>query len=82
MLAQLLRYRVVLVSFANELKGETSANAKANVEGQIEELFVTVGENIVTVEHRIFRQEERGLNYDRTFHIDINRTTLPSASIF
>lgn len=62
-LARPLRYRVVLVSFANELKGETLQIPRRT---SIEELFVTVGENIVTtVEHRIFRQEERRLNYDR-----------------
>ena len=55
MLAQLLRYRVVLVSFVNELKGKTlQSRPKANVEGQIEELFATVRENVVTVEHRDF----------------------------
>lgn len=48
-LAQLLRYRVVLVSFANELKGET-----LQFPGQID----TVGENVATVERRIFHISE------------------------
>lgn len=64
------------------IKGRNLANPKANVQGQVEELFATVGENIVTVEHRIFRQEESSLNYDGTFHIEINRKTFPNASTF
>lgn len=62
------------------IKGNNLANPKANVEGQIEELSVTVRENIVTCRASNF--PKRSLRYDRTFHVEINSTTFPDNSDF